>query len=206
MSDELQTPVGEGEKQVVTPQVSDEPTDIETPDETIPEAPVEEITSQSELQKTFKGKFLGVQKIFNVLAPEDGLYTVVFDDKSTFLLPKCLLDSMVSDKAAETKGMPLPASSLKMMTIADEIEILLRTHYRLNVGEVTRFCTYLGNVVNNNYKLASRLLWGGLNEYKLPMSAVQDVLEANADKINELQKDLNMDALAAREAKMREQQ
>lgn len=151
--------------------------------------------------KDFHNRFIAQKKIRGVVKGEDGLNTVTFKDNSTIVLPDCLLTTMVSDGPAESKGLPLTPSQLRMMTIADELEVLLRDHYCLNVGEVDRFCQYLSNVIKNNFELATRMLWGGKGEYLISLSAVNKVLKDNSEKILEIQRGLNADNFVERQNK-----
>ena len=185
------TPEATPETPVEEPTPSAEPApEVEEPENDAPIVP-DDLTS-------YKGKYIALERIKTVTT--DGLfYVVLFKSGATIRLPMVLLNSMVSNKPAETMGMGLSPNALKMMTVVDAVEVLLRTVYLLNVGEVEKFCGYLQTVVENNYSLATRLLWSGKNKHKLPLSEMNDVLLSHKDQTAELQKELNQEAAVNRE-------
>lgn len=193
------------EKTPVDPTPAAEPTPSEETAEPTPatDAPVEPEEPENDAPidpsdlASYKGKYVAFERIKSVVKDVDNVQNLVlFKSGATIRLPDVLLKVMATAKPAETKGMQLSPNALKMMTIVDAVEVLLRTVYFLNVGEVEKFCSYLGTVVENNYSLATRLLWEGKNKYKLPMTAVDEVLKTHADKAADLQKELNAEAIA----------
>ena len=186
-----------------TPEEAANNTSAETPVE-----PVEEETDNTEKASisdlnSFKGKYVALEKIKS-LTQDGEFYVVLFKNGQTLRLPECLLLTMVKDKPSETKGMTLTPNQLRMMTIADEIEILLRNHYLLNVGEVDRVCQFVSTVVKNNFSLATRILWGGKGEYKISLKELNDVFVKNSDLVSELQKELNAENLQAKATQQRQ--
>lgn len=151
-------------------------------------------------EQNYKGKYIALEKIETVT--RDGeMNIILFKNGMTIRLPDALMEKMVTEKPAQTKGMDLNPTQLRMMTIVDDIEILLRKVYCLSVGEVDTFCQYLQTVVGNNFNLATRLLWSGKNKYKLSLAEMIKVIEDNADVAAKLQKELNEEGKRAQEIK-----
>lgn len=147
-------------------------------------------------------QYIGKEKVTTIT--EDGDEKIVLlKSGETIRLSKNLFDKVVTKAPVEHNG---TAKELKMMTVADELAILLTDVYMLRYSEVETLLHFLQTVTDNNYSYATRLLWGKINPLAgklgkrgVSLKDVNTVLKEDPKLAEEIKQMAQADAAANRE-------
>lgn len=127
-------------------------------------------------------QYIGSDRVQTIT--EDGAEKIVLLKSGEVLrVSQYLFEKLVTTKPVEHNG---SAKELKIMTIVDEIIVLLTDVYGIKNSDVDSIAGFMQNVAQNNYVYATRLLWskispqaGKLGIYGVTLKDVKNVLMEN---------------------------